>query len=73
MMSFVYPNAIEEMKQGAITHMQEQKTPEDEYQKQIAMLEKTTPMSQALPGGPGTLFTSLLSGAVIAIFRRRKN
>ncbi len=72
MMSFVFPNAIEEMKQGAITHLQQQNTPEDEYQRQVAILESTTPMSQALPGGMGTVFTSLLSGAVIAVFRRRK-
>lgn len=72
MTSFVFPNAIEEMKAAAINHMQAQNTPEDEYQKQLAMLENTTPMSQALPGGLGTLFTSLLSGAVIAVFRRRK-
>ena len=70
--SFVFPNANEEMKQGAITYMEEKNTPEDEYQEQLAALDETTPLSQAIPGGFGTLATSLVSGAVIAAFRRRK-
>ena len=70
--SFVFPNSIEEMKEGAIAYMQEQGTPDDEYQKQLEALENTTPISQALPGGVGTLFTSVFSGAVIAAFRRKK-
>ena len=70
--SFVFPNSIEEMKQGAIEYMEESGTPQDEYDKQLEALEKTTPLSQAIPGGFGTLATSLVSGAVIAAFRRKK-
>lgn len=70
--AFVFPDSLDEMKAGAITYMQEQGMAEDEYRKQLETLEKTTPMSQAIPGGVGTLFTSLVSGAVIAAFKRRK-
>ena len=57
----------------AIAYMEANDTPEDEYQKQLEALENTTPLSQAIPGGVGALFTSLFSGAVIAAFKRRKS
>lgn len=47
-------------------------TPQDEYRRQLQALESTTAMSQSIPGGIGTFFTSLVVGVIVAVFRRRK-
>ncbi len=71
--SVVFPNALEETRQGAIEYMEANNFPEDKFQSQLETLNKTTPMSQAIPGGLGTFATSLVTGAVFAIFRRKKS
>ncbi len=72
LLGVAFPSSLDEMREGAIAYMQEAGTPEAEYQRQVEMLDKATPMSQSVPGGVGTLFTSLLSGAIIAAFKRKK-
>lgn len=46
--------------------------PEDKVQAQIAAMDQITATSQARNGATGTLVTSLIAGAIIAIFKRRK-
>ncbi len=72
LLAVVFPNVLEESRQAAIEFMEDSGTSEDEVQRQLEMLEKTTPMSQSIPGGIGTFATSLVTGAVFAIFRRKK-
>ena len=35
-------------------------------------LDNATPMSQSIPGGVGAFFTSLVTGAVFAIWKRQR-
>ena len=72
LLSFVFPEALDNLRQAAIEYMQAAGTPQEEYNRQMTLLDNTTPMSQAIPGGVGTFFTSVVAGAVIAIFKRRK-
>ncbi len=39
---------------------------------QIAKIEAVTPMKSSMQGMIGTFFTSLIVGAIIAIFKRKK-
>ena len=73
LLSVVFPDVLEEGRQGAIEFMKAAGTPEAEFNRQVEVLENTTPMSQSVPGGIGTFFTSLLTGAIVAIFKRKKS
>lgn len=72
LLSFAFPNVLAETRQAAIEYMQAAGVPEAEYNRQLEMLERATPMSQSIPGGVGTFFTGLVAGAVFAIFKRKK-
>ncbi len=72
LLSFVFPDALDQMRSGAIDFMDSQNMAPEEYQKQMEVLGAATPMSQSLPGGFGTFFTSLVTGAVFGFFKRRK-
>ncbi len=71
-LSVVFPDVLAESREGAITYMEQSGTPKAEVDRQMTMLDNATPMSQSIPGGFGTFFTSLLTGAVFAIWGRRK-
>ena len=62
---------LRQMKKTAIEYLQANDTPQDEFERQMATLDATTPFSQALPGGLGTLTTSLIAGLGIGWFRSR--
>lgn len=72
LLSVVFPNAIEESRQGAVEYMQAGEFPPDEMQRQLDALEQTTALSQSIPGGFGAFFTSLITGAVLAFFKRKE-
>ena len=72
LLSVVFPDAIDQMRTGAIAYMDSQNVAPEVYQKQMKALEAATPMSQSVPGGFGTFFTSLVTGAVFGFFKRRK-
>jgi hypothetical protein len=72
LLELVFPSSIAEMRAAAIAWMEGRNLPQEEYRRQLTALENTTAWSQSLPGFFGTLATSLVSGAVIAIFKRRR-
>lgn len=72
LLSTVFPDVLAEMRQGAITYMDSAGMSEEQVARQMEALDSTTPWSQSVTGGVGTFFTSLVCGAVYAIFKRKK-
>ncbi|RMH19389.1 MAG: DUF4199 domain-containing protein [Acidobacteria bacterium] len=72
MLAAVFPNALDEVRQGAIDFMEASGMPDEQKQQQLEQIRNATPWSQSLPGGIGTFATSLVAGLVIAAFKRRK-
>jgi hypothetical protein len=72
LMAVVFPNALAETRDAAIAYMDTAGMSEADVAKQMTALDATTALSQSLPGGMGTFVTSLVTGAVFAIFRRKK-
>ncbi len=70
--TYVFPNTVSEMQAGFKEWIQRSSFPEAQAQSQIAAIDQTTAATQAMNGAIGTLFTSLIAGAIIAIFKRRK-
>lgn len=72
LLAVVFPDATAEAREGAIVYMKASGTPQAEFDRQLEMLAKATPMSQSLQGGVGTLVTSVVAGAIVAIWKRRR-
>lgn len=72
LLAVLFPNVLPELREAAIAYMDSADMPQEQVDAQMQALDNTTPMSQALPGGIGAFFTSLVTGAVFAIFRRKK-
>ena len=71
-LSVLFPNSIPEMIDGTIAFLESAPIDDDTRQAQIAAARETTAMAQATAGLIGTFFTSLLVGAILAIFLRKK-
>ena len=71
-LSVLFPNSIPEMIDGTIAFLESAPIDDDTRQAQIAAVQGTTAMTQSLSGLMGTFFTSLLVGAILAIFLRKK-
>jgi hypothetical protein len=72
LLSVVFPDVLAETREGAIAYMEQSDMPPDEVARQMEAIDSTTAISQSMAGGIGTLFTSIATGAVFAIWRRRK-
>jgi hypothetical protein len=70
--TYVFPDTVHEMQAGFKEWVQNANLSEAQVQSQIAAIDQVTATSQAMNGAIGTLFTSLIAGAIIAIFKRRK-
>ena len=70
--TYIFPNTVSEMVAGFKEWIQQSGLPEAQVQAQMQAMDQTTATSQAMNGAIGTLFTSLIAGAIIAIFQRRK-
>ena len=70
--TYIFPNTVSEMVAGFKEWIQQSGLPEDQVQAQMQAMDQTTATTQARNGAIGTLFTSLIAGAIIAIFQRRK-
>jgi hypothetical protein len=68
----IFPDTLEEMKEGYIAFFESAGLPADQVATQIEALEQQTPFRQALNGLIGTFFTSAIGAAIIGIFLRRK-
>lgn len=72
LLNVLMPDYLDEVKQSTIAWLEDSGLPDEQVESQIKSVEETTPVSQALAGLIGTFLTSLISGAIIAIFVRRK-
>ena len=72
MLSVVFPNYLEEAREGTIAFLESVEVPDAQLDAQIEKLEQMTPLSQAVPGLIGTFFTSLFLAAIVGIFQRKK-
>jgi hypothetical protein len=68
----VLPDYLEEMKTMQIASLEQFNLPEDRMDAQIAKIEAITPVKSSMQGMIGTFVTSLIIGAIIAIFKRKK-
>ena len=71
-LSMIFPDYLNEMADGHREFLAAGGLPGDQVETQVAAIRATTPASQSLSGLLGTFVTSLLSGAIIGIFLRRK-
>lgn len=72
LLALVFPNALDELRAGAMAYMETADMTAEEVAAQTEMLATATPVSQSLPGGIGTFFTSLATGLVYGFFARRR-
>jgi len=72
LLGVIFPDAVAETRDVAVVFLENANVPEQQLAAQIAKLEAATPVSQSLAGVWGTLGTTLIVGAVAAIFIRRK-
>ena len=72
MLTYVFPQMVPEQVAAFRAAYEAMSITEDEKQVLISGLDAVTPMSQALQGAMGTLFTSLIVGAITGAFLRRK-
>ncbi len=66
------PSYLDDMKTMQISSLEQWNLPEDAMEKRIAKIEAVTPVSSSMQGMIGTFFTSLIVGAIVAIFQRKK-
>ena len=71
-LSFLFPDALAEMREGYVATMENAGMPQAQMDAAIAQMEGTTAASQSASGMIGTFITSLIVGAVTAIFLRKK-
>jgi len=72
LLAVVFPDYLDEMRAGYTEWIEASGLPEAQMQKQLEAMENATPVSQSVPGLIGTFFTSLIVGAIVAIFQRKK-
>jgi hypothetical protein len=72
LLSFVFPNYLDEMRAGYAQWLESADLPQEQVEAQIALLEQATPLSQSLPGWIGTFFTSSVAAAILGLFLRKK-
>jgi len=73
MLSFVFPNVIQEQIAGFTEAYQSLPLSDAERQRAIGALQGVTATNSAFQGAMGTLFTSVIVAAIAGIFLRRKN
>ncbi len=66
------PNYLDDVKTMQISTLEQWSPPEDVMEQQIAKIEAVTPVSSSMQGMIGTFVTSLIIGAIVAIFKRKK-
>ncbi len=66
------PSYLDDMIEMQISSLEQWNLAEDVMEQQIAKIEAVTPVSSSMQGLIGTFFTSLIVGAIAAIFQRKK-
>jgi hypothetical protein len=67
-----FPDYLEESQTATIEFLEGMEMPAEALQAQVAKQEARTAWGDSMNGGIGTFFTSLIVGAIIAIFKRKK-
>jgi hypothetical protein len=68
----VFPDYLGEVKASALDVIEASGLSGPVRDAQAQAIESIAPLSQAIQGAIGTVFTSLVAGAIVAIFQRRK-
>jgi uncharacterized membrane protein YwzB len=71
-LTVLFPDYLDEHTTAVVEFLEGANLPEAALQKQVAALENRTTMGESIKGGIGTFATSLIFGAIIAIFKRKK-
>jgi len=72
MLSVLMPHYLDEVKTATLEWLDNSPLSAEQIEAQRASVEGTTAVSQALAGLVGTLFTSIILGAILGIFLRKK-
>ena len=72
MATFVYPDYYAEYAEGFRKSLAETGPLTDEMKLQVETLAQTSPFASAMSGAIGTIATSVVAGALIGIFRRKR-
>ena len=72
MLTVLMPDHLEEVKGGTIDWLESMDMPEKVLEAQVAKVEAKTAAGESLAGLIGTFFTSLIAGAIVGIFLRKK-
>jgi hypothetical protein len=72
LMSFVFPDYLNEYAAAILEQMEMSGAPAEQIDLYQERLSQMTTLGQAFQGFIGTFFTSLIAGAIIAIFKRKK-
>ena len=71
-LSVLFPHYIEQTTTSMTEFYESVSMPQDQLDKMIVALEARTPFSESRNGGIGTIVTSLVVGAIVANFKRKK-
>lgn len=71
-LNLLFPNYIEENNVAMIEAFEGMNMPEQAFEAQIAKLESRTAMRESINGMIGTVVTTIIAGAIVAIFKRKK-
>ena len=72
LLAVVFPGALPAIREGAVAFMEGSGMTDPQVLEQMESLDAATPLSQSIPGGFFTVLTSLVSGAIIGAFQRKK-
>jgi nitrogen fixation/metabolism regulation signal transduction histidine kinase len=67
-----FPSYLEENTTAMVEFFESTNMPEEALQAQVEKLEARTAWRESMNGGIGTFVTSLVIGAIVAIFKRKK-
>jgi len=71
-LTLLFPDYLDESSLATIEFLESRELPEQVLQAQVAKLEERTNVGEARNGAIGTIVTSLIIGAIVAIFKRKK-
>jgi hypothetical protein len=72
LMTVVFPDYLDEVKAVSLEAVEAGNLPAQWREAQTRAIEGLTPVSQAVQGAVWTFVTSVVSGAIVAIFQRRR-
>lgn len=71
-LTVLFPDYIDQSSLATIEFLEARDLPEEMLQAQVAKLEGRTSVSESRGGLIGTIITSLIVGAIVAVFKRKK-